>query len=83
MQLDDEQSETLQQHSSEVRIDVLPGSKGGRVGGRPHASSFTEGEDEALQNLQTPLVEGGQNNMVRNGGQNRIGSKPSNVSSHS
>ena len=51
MQLDDEQSETLQQHSSEVRIDVLPGSKGGRVGGRPHASSFTEGEDEALQNL--------------------------------
>jgi len=64
--IEEDKAETLQQHASEVRIEVQPGGSKHRMG-RPHASSFNEGEDEALQNLQTPLVEG-QKNMQRNGG---------------
>ena len=55
---DEDKGETLQQHASEVHIDLNPGGKM-RKGARHHAGSFNEEEESS--SLQTPLIEGNSN----------------------
>lgn len=66
--IEETKAETLHQHASEVRIDLNPGGKV-RRGGRPHAGSFNEGENNDSQpNLKTPIIEenSAKNNQIAN-----------------